>query len=210
MSRPNPEPAAAPPPTDPSRAAARALLAMLGEGQGGAQPAPDAEMRRMARDLLAQADAEAGQAGPAAAARGPQVPPLRRVFSRAAPLAGPAAPVARDEPEPARGMPAAAHPGPAADADPVLPTALAATAAVRPHRSPVLVPARVRAILEAAGRPRQGEHPIIVALGLEGRTPLAQAEALRAMPRGQARVVHRALRQLQAAAGASPEGGVSA
>ena len=45
----------------------------------------------------------------------------------------------------------------------------------------------------------QAEHPAIVALTLQARPPLEQAVALRALPRGQARAVHRALRMLERA-----------
>ncbi|PWJ17405.1 hypothetical protein [Jannaschia seohaensis] len=42
----------------------------------------------------------------------------------------------------------------------------------------------------------EAEHPAIIALTLQGQAPLEQAAALRALPRGQARAVHRALRML--------------
>jgi hypothetical protein len=47
-----------------------------------------------------------------------------------------------------------------------------------------------------------------VAFSLAGRPPLAQAAALRALPRGQARAVHRALRLVAEAR--APAGGLSA
>ena len=55
---------------------------------------------------------------------------------------------------------------------------------------------RVRDLaLEGAGM-GEVEHPAIVAITLVGRPALEQAAALRALPRGQARAVHRALRML--------------
>jgi hypothetical protein len=63
---------------------------------------------------------------------------------------------------------------------------------------PALIPpAEVERILAqglADGGDPSREHPAVVAFGLRGRAPLHQAAALRALPRGTAGAVSRALR----------------
>lgn len=58
----------------------------------------------------------------------------------------------------------------------------------------------VASIVDPAGDPASlgREHPAIVALTLLGKPTLKQAAVLRALPGGQMRAVHRALRQLEA------------
>ncbi|MGB3407631.1 MAG: hypothetical protein WBA67_09060 [Jannaschia sp.] len=197
---------------------AQALLALLGDdarGMGLATKAtpgadiPPEHLRRMARDLIAQVEAQSRKpqrksAPPdsATARRDSHIaddPERRQVFSRAAPLA-------------LQADPPVAMPPPVASTAPVAsqaPQSLAKTAAspvptplsyIEPPSPPVmLTAAEVRRLVAEGFDPATPgrEHPAIVALTLQGRAPLQQAAALRLLPRGQVRGVHRALRLLE-------------
>ncbi len=184
---------------------ARALLAML-DGNGGATPPPD-RLRAWARDLVntveqrkaATPTAPGGAPRSAPAADVVQAPqptayakPPARVFSKAAPLQAP---------------PPAAPPPPAVTRqpssrltltvpEPHVPRAPASEAPMPPVR---VAPAEMDKIMEQAINPADigREHPAIIARTLAGKTSLEQAAALRRLPGGQVRAVHRALRQLE-------------
>ncbi|WGH80162.1 hypothetical protein [Jannaschia ovalis] len=123
---------------------------------------------------------------PAADAPGapaPESADSRRLFSKAAPMA----------------LPAAASPRSRLTLS--LPRPLVAEDRSTPALAPGHSPEDVRKIVAAARDP-QGlgrEHPAIIAIGLEDRSPRDQAAALRKLGGGQVRAVHRALRQLAAA-----------
>ncbi|MEM9796296.1 MAG: hypothetical protein AAF919_07390 [Pseudomonadota bacterium] len=67
--------------------------------------------------------------------------------------------------------------------------------------SPALDKSRLKALVARTVKPHRlgAEHPAIVALTLDGLAPLDQATALRKLPHGQRRRIHRALRQIEAA-----------
>ncbi|UWQ18446.1 hypothetical protein [Jannaschia sp. M317] len=197
---------------------AQALLALLGEEAGAigvrgtppGAPISDDHLRRMARDLISQVEARPPKTTPAEAATDPGPGPKRTLFRNPAPLAQPmpetaSAPRAARAPAPedSPAMPARADltpPRPERQARLSVPRPFAPPAEVaRP--APVLPMSEVRRLIaegvdaEAPGR----EHPAVVALTLDGLPPLEQAAALRRLPRGQVRAVHRALRLLEMA-----------
>jgi hypothetical protein len=155
---------------------------MLGEG-GDAPAVPEEELRRAAGALLAQVEGRPVPKPPE-----PNPEPRRRLFSRAAPLAAPEVPA----PMPAQPLRESIQPEP----EPSLPKALPEAAARRRPPPLTLPTASIRALVAQGLAVPETEHPAIVALSLDGKPPLAQADALRALPRGQARSVHRALRML--------------
>lgn len=195
---------------------AQALLALLGDdarkmGLGGAaQSASGAEfsqdhLRRMARELIAQVEGQGSTPKPKAAPPPEVVRPAapaseeserRHVFSRAAPLA----PVPAIRPQARTEAPPATMPGARPQIVSAMPTPMAPARVVRPI--PIHSAQEVRRLVRdgydhsAPGR----EHAAIVALTLEGKPPLEQAAALRQLPRGQIRGVHRALRLLEMSA----------
>lgn len=210
-------PRTAEPATGPN-ARAQALLAMLGDSakgmglDGGAQGGsiPPEQLRQMARDLVAQVESREGSGrskpsvparpAPASAtasvtdtASSPDPAPRRSLFSKPAPLTtsdpDPVAEVAISQAQVRHArfsMPAPIQP------------------AARPQTASILLPKDDlrRLVTEGLDPSHPGrEHPAIVALTLEGLPPLEQAAALRRLPRGQARGVHRALRLREAAGG---------
>ncbi|WP_299843484.1 hypothetical protein [uncultured Jannaschia sp.] len=64
---------------------------------------------------------------------------------------------------------------------------------------PMPTRAQVRAMVNAAVNPATlpDEHPAVIALTLTGKPSIEQAKALRSLPGGKVRAVHRALRQLE-------------
>jgi len=198
-------PAAVPRQTS-SKEAARALLSMLGEGASGGEAVPDAQMRLLARDLLAQVEGRPPPEKPPGPE--PERAPERRrkLFSRAKPLAPPPeAEAPQPEPVAAPSVAPPSEPG-RAQVDPrqalapsELPTSFAAPVR-RTRRTPpvsILSAGQVRKLAMQGIELGETEHPAVIALALRGRPPLEQAVALRALPRGQARAVHRALRMME-------------
>ncbi len=189
-----------PPPAFVSNAEkARALIGMLEQGGTASASVPPERLRDWAADLIrtvegARAAAPATSApaiGPARPGQPAPGPARRSLFTNAPPRLAPATPV-----------PAAPPPRPAQ-------TGRLTLTAPMPHRAVVdtvpavetgvLTPAQVRRIvfetIEAGTLGR--EHPAIVALTLMGKPTLEQAAALRRLPGGQVRAVHRMLRQLE-------------
>ena len=170
---------------------ARALIAMLEGGAGKAKgDISEARLRDWARDLVETVEKSATPA-PSRDPAPMTAPPPRadppRLFTRAAPVltAEPAAP----RPPAARLTLGAPMPH------------VPATPASRPVARPAIlsrddVTKLVAATVDPASLSR--EHPAIVAMTLAGKPSLEQAAALRALPGGQMRAVHRALRQLEA------------
>lgn len=192
---------------------AQALLAMLGEdasalgfGEGAASGGAisDERLRSLARHLIAQV--EQRKPGQGRLRPADKVPPLpesvpaapkpnripdepgvilrRSVFRSAAPLAQPEA---------------SPHAGGGSASPPVVmavPSAPAHAARIDPLHSESEVRRLIAEGLDPAVPGR--EHPAVIALTLADRPPLEQAAALRKLPRGQVRTVHRALRLLEA------------
>ncbi|MEL6587069.1 MAG: hypothetical protein AAFY65_02645 [Pseudomonadota bacterium] len=188
-----------------SRDDALALLALLDKSSGPSDQSAVSQdrMRDAARRLVAQIEASPSKqslppkptpeasadrgAGPAdAPADAPATGGVRKLFSKAKPLAAPQPP----------SMPARAAPTPT-------PTTMPEPVEIldRPRRSRLFARAEVRGLVrEGLDRSAvQGEHPAIIALSLEGVAASEQARALRLLGRGQARAVHRALRLLEIA-----------
>lgn len=186
---------------------AEALMALLGEDArkvglatgGSMRPGPkipEDRLRQMARQLIAQVEAgqprtEVAPVPPAPAAPQPVASERRRLFSQAAPLQAPE-PLAE---QPAR-KPAVARP-----VEPVEPQGLPEGISVPsvPSREATYPVDTIRKIVKDSARVQtiSAEHPLIVAFTLEGRPSLDQAAALRRLPKGQVRSVHRALRLLE-------------
>ncbi|SFJ42020.1 hypothetical protein [Jannaschia pohangensis] len=173
---------------------ARALIALLEareQGAAGTQ-APPEHLRDWARDLIRTV--EARRADPKTEpAQAPTKAPVR-LFSTAAPrLTDPVAPPPQAKPisEPAHDVPRELA---AAVAQPPTPSGRTATMA-----SPTLAPAEVRKLIDGAFDPAMmaREHPAIIAMTLVGKPSMEQAAALRSLPSGQVRAVHKALRQMQ-------------
>ncbi|GIT91642.1 hypothetical protein JANAI62_20990 [Jannaschia pagri] len=229
-----PSPDASRPDTPKDRAQALlALLGEDGsiDTQGGAAPMPPERLRELARDLIAQVEARSGgsepsgdevRAAPPGAAPNPEpqeedgtspAHPLgtHRVFRSDAPLAfsevleqtaPPPDPQPVETPtqpavEPTDdhvSLPEVLSPTPQPQADQLAPS------------SPLLSQDDVMRLVDG-GIDRQAvsqEHSHIIALSLRNLPPLDQAAALRALPRGMVRAVHRAMRLIEAMADAGP------
>ena len=198
---------------------AQALLALLGEdarkiGLGGTTAGsaeiPQDRLRLLARDLIAQVEgqraAQPGSKAPAPPVARAEPSPIdegigrRQLFSSPSPLSRRAA-----QPEADRASPAAppAAPEPRIQAvvarPETMPTPMAQPRPAAPAAR-MLSADEVRRLVHEGYDPALSgaEHPAIVALTLEGKPPLQQAAALRELPRGQVRAVHRALRLLEA------------
>ncbi|SDY45067.1 hypothetical protein SAMN05444004_101472 [Jannaschia faecimaris] len=172
---------------------ARALIAMLEKGHDGSADVPAERLRDWANDLIRTVEAERPKPSVAPAQR-------RRLFTKAPPKLTVAAPSTRPVPE---GQP----------------SRLTLTAPT-PHRSaptmkpaPSLTPAiftqgDVRKVIATTIDPvtLAREHPAVIAMTLLGKPSMDQASALRSLPGGQVRAVHRALRQLEQSQPRAPEG----
>ena len=201
--RPAPDPARQAPSaagSGPSRAEqARALLALLEPG-GAAGPLPAGSLRGLARDLVASIEARDATAVSADAADAdpvPPPPPRPTLFSRLRPvtLTPPPSP-APPPPERPEAGDRAALPGRLTLSAP-LPHGADRTAPPAPDGT--IPPAEVRALVSAtleAGA-AGAEHPAIAALDMLGRPTPEQAAAMRSLPAGYPKAVHRALRELE-------------
>ena len=191
---------------------ARALIAMLENGGDGAS-VPSERLRDWARDLVNTVERRPGQTQPprtaSPAAREAAAP--ARLFSTAPPVLTEGPPVAVPQ-----SAPAAHAPDAVPACEPVSRTATAGRltlTAPMPHAEkpaarsavpsvpPVHAPADIRRLVDATVDPGSvaGEHPAVIAMTLAGKPPLEQAGALRRLPTGQIRAVHRALRQIESA-----------
>ena len=211
----------------PSRAdKARALLSILEPGKGAPSDVPPDRLRDWANELIRTVEGEKAAAAAAPAPAAPVKPVRRALFTKAPPtLSRPPERTPPAAPAPRR---AAAAPAPApvrAAATPATsaPASRASLSAPLPHETeerpadtasitpPLFAAADVARIVEATldtamlGR----EHPAIVAMTLLGKPTIEQAAALRTLPGGQVRAVHRALRQMEAARAPSRETAVS-
>ncbi|WP_179380984.1 hypothetical protein [Jannaschia marina] len=185
---PDRKPAAALPVTNAEKA--RALIAMLEPGEKQAAAHSPEQLRAWARDLIRTVEGSGRGAGTVSP---PSPKPKRHaLFSKAAPTltAPPAA--APTRPEPVR-------PRAAARMTLAAPVQHEPVAAAAPDVR--LPPADVRRIVEATVEPATlaREHPAVIAMTLIGKPTIEQAAALRRLPGGQVRAVHRALRQFEGA-----------
>lgn len=185
LAQAQPQPAAAQPVTNAEKA--RALIAMLEPGNAAPAGVPPERLRDWASDLIRTVE---GGKGPAADVPAPR---RRRLFTKAPPklTPEPAAEPARVrvESQPSRLTLTAPMPhtpaGPTASAHPSSPSAYSAE--------------DVRKIIDATIDPATlaREHPAIIAMTLLGKPSMEQAGALRNLPGGQVRAVHKALRQME-------------
>ena len=203
----------------PSRAdKARALLSILEPGKGAPSDVPPDRLRDWANELIRTVEGEKAAAAAAPAPAAPVKPVRRALFTKAPPTLSrppertpPAVPAA-PAPRRAAATPATSAPASRASLSAPLPHETedrpADTASITP---PLFAAADVARIVEATldsatlGR----EHPAIVAMTLLGKPTIEQAAALRTLPGGQVRAVHRALRQMEAARAPSREPAVS-
>ncbi len=181
----------------------------LNRGAGGAGKLSDDRLRTLARDLIAQVEERGAKPavredGPSAAAKPAAIHDESTADTSAtpAPAQEDRSPVARrsvfSSRAPLGRMRLEAPSGPVPPVAMTLPQGQQAER----RKAPIHSPAEVRRLIEEGldgGRPAQ-EHPSVIALTLLDRAPLEQAAALRLLPRGQVRSVHRALRVLEAMA----------
>ncbi|TFL18447.1 hypothetical protein [Jannaschia formosa] len=193
-------------PEEQMRLLARDLIAQV-EGRAPArmppatpsvpQPMPERRRKLFSRSAPLVAEAEAPATPPPPA--GPSMPPddLRVATDRA----GWIPPERSQSPETSavrsRGAQMRAEQAPAPSD---LPTSFAIPdRRTRRTAPPAILPlGQVRKLALQGIELGETEHPAILALTLRGRPPLDQAVALRALPRGQARAVHRMLRMMEA------------
>jgi hypothetical protein len=172
---------------------AHALIAMLGTGGTNATSIAPERLRDWARDLVETVEGRAGMAQTPAPS--PAAPKTTRVFTKPAPRLrlDPVAPTA-DASEPVR-RPTVGPRLTLTAPEPYRPDRRAET----PLQSTMLAPDSVHRLIaetfDTASMAR--EHPAVIAMSLMGKPSLEQASDLRALPGGQVRAVHRALRQLE-------------
>lgn len=161
---------------------ARALIAMLEKKEGAADVPPE-RLRDWARDLIRTVERETAKPAEAPVVR-------RRLFTKAPPKLTPP-PVARATAENTPSRLTLTAPMPHTPATPARSTPSIGQG--------VHAPEDVRKILDATLDPAalSREHPAIIAMTLLGKPSLEQASALRTLPGGQVRAVHKALRQLE-------------
>ena len=182
---------------------ARALIAMLEQGQDAPQGVPPERLRDWASDLIRTV--EAGQAG-AGRVKVPEppapAPTLRRrsLFKTAAPTLT-ATPTTPPATPPVR---ATAPVGRLNLTAPMLhdPHGAQIPDATAPKIQAMFNPVNVRKVIDATIDPATiaREHPAVIAMTLMGKPSIEQAASLRSLPGGQVRAVHKALRQLEHAA----------
>ncbi len=212
------------PPTNADKA--RALMALL-DGDGGAG-IPPARLQDWARDLVETIERSGPPvADPKERIAIPAIRPRRmakpRLFAGAAPvlverapplMLQPAQRVAPPAPKPPVTVPVAPRPVvvPHASAAPLHPgiagaAVTPASTGLPPSRlAPPAILARasvarlIAATVDPLGDPAllAREHTVVIAMTLLGKSTLQQASALRMLPGGQMRAVHRALRRLEA------------
>ncbi|CTQ49082.1 hypothetical protein [Jannaschia donghaensis] len=164
---------------------ARALIAMLEPGQAAPEGVSPERLRDWANDLIRTVEGEAPKAPP---------PRRRRLFTKAPPTLS--TPVS---PQPTGGTPTS--PASRLNLTAPMPHRPQAQAGSGVSTDPSVFAAAdvtriVDATLDRATLAR--EHPAIIAMTLLGKPSMDQASALRSLPGGQVRAVHRALRQLEA------------
>lgn len=195
---------------------ARALIAML-EAKSGSTPAvaPD-RLRDWARDLVETVEKSRKE---------PSSPPRPAAKAKLFSTAPPRLEAVTKEPPTARPSTssASAHKAQAAEPE-ILPRAAppssrmraapkgrmtltaprqqdpVAAASQTPVESAEIAPSEIRKLVQATVDPATmtREHPAIIAMTLVGKPSIEQAGALRSLPGGQVRAVHRALRTLEA------------